>query len=54
MIFKKSATHLENSQPKNAFYLQEIQAQGMDQRLREWPTNNWPNLKPILSASTNR
>jgi hypothetical protein len=28
------------------------EAQGMEQRLREWPTNNQLNLKPILCAST--
>jgi hypothetical protein len=25
----------------------------MEQRLKEWPTNNWPNLKSIPCASTN-
>jgi hypothetical protein len=25
----------------------------MEQRLREWPTNNWPNLRPIPWASSN-
>jgi hypothetical protein len=24
----------------------------MEQRLREWPTNDWPNLRPIPWAST--
>jgi hypothetical protein len=27
----------------NLSCLQEMQGQGMEQRLREWPTNNWPN-----------
>ena len=30
-----------------------MQAWGMEQRLREWPTNNWPNLRPIPWANTN-
>jgi hypothetical protein len=31
----------------NLSCLQEMQGQGMEQRLREWPTNNQPNLRPI-------
>ena len=38
---------------QNLSCLQEMQGWGMEQRLREWPTNNWPNLRPIPWASTN-
>jgi len=38
---------------QNVFWLQEMQALRMEQRLREWPTNNQPNLRPIPRASTN-
>ena len=31
---------------QNVSCLQETQVQGMEQRWREWPTNNWPNLRP--------
>ena len=30
-----------------------MHAWGMEQRLREWPTYNWFNLRPIAWASTN-
>jgi len=29
------------------FRLQEMQMGGVKQRLSKWPTNNWPNLRPI-------
>ena len=38
---------------QNLFCLQEMQSWRMEQRLREWPTNNQPNLRPIPWASTN-
>jgi hypothetical protein len=31
-----------------------MQAQGMEQRLREWPTKSWLNLRPISCANTNQ
>jgi hypothetical protein len=34
-------------------YLQEMQGLGMEKRLREWPTNNQPNLRPFPWASNN-
>ena len=37
----------------NLSNLQEMQGWGMEQRLREWPTNKWPNLRPIPWASIN-
>ena len=46
-----------NKPPKllrqNLSCLQLVQAQGMEQRLKERPTNNWSNLRPIPWASTN-
>jgi hypothetical protein len=33
--------------------LEVMQAQRREQRLREWPKNNRPNLRPIPWASTN-
>jgi hypothetical protein len=38
---------------QNVTHLQEMQAWGMEQRLRKWPTNNLPNLRPIPWMSTN-
>lgn len=38
---------------QNLSCLQEMQAQGLEPRLREWPSNNWPKLRPVQWASTN-
>ena len=38
---------------QNVSCLQEIQKSRIDQRLREWPSKNLPNLRPIPWASTN-
>jgi hypothetical protein len=36
----------------NLSCLQEMHGLEMEQRLRKWPTNNRPNLRPIPQAST--
>jgi hypothetical protein len=36
----------------NLSFLQEMQAQGIEESLKEWPPNNLPNLRPIPWAST--
>ena len=38
----------------NLSCLQVMQAWGMEQRLGEWPTNNWPNLKPTSWVNINK
>jgi hypothetical protein len=37
----------------NLFCLQEMQALRMEQGLKEWPTNNQLNLRPIPWPNTN-
>jgi hypothetical protein len=33
--------------------LKKITRTKMQQKLKEWPINKWPNLKPILWTRTN-
>jgi hypothetical protein len=44
--------HKNNFDPKFALSIRKTWAM-MEQRLREWPTNNQANLKPIPGANTN-
>jgi hypothetical protein len=40
-------THPQNLQPKLYPALQDTQEMKIEQRWEEWPTNDWPNLRPI-------
>ena len=47
-----SGRNPDNFKP-NYFSLQEMQALGMEQRLRDWPSYKPPNLRAFLWVSTN-
>ena len=52
-----SVKEQENEPTHKSFNLKFVQSKRnagtkMEQRLNEWPTNNWPNLSPIPWAST--
>ena len=48
---RETPTHPQNFQAKIYPVYKKIQAQGIEQRLKEWPTKNQPNLRPIPWAT---